>query len=240
MNFFKIITGIIFFTILFSCGSKQSILILNDFSATVTFSVTIDESVAKKIISFQGLSNTTKVPMFFDAVSITENLKKMVGCTIQNIKQESPYAVSGKVSFKDIRTIFTKKPTDKITQSFIVTQTPGKAQITIKIDKTNAKTVQDMFPGLDQAILEALAPPSIEAQEMSEAEYLEMLKNVIGSRNIPAIQSAMYDVTLTLPGTILSQTGGTQQGNTVSFKIPILKALVLEKPLEFSVAWAIK
>ena len=72
---------------------------------------------------------------------------------------------------------------------------------------------------------------------MSAAEYRAMLKSVLGEKAMPAMDAAAIGISLTAPNTVLASEGGALEGQTLKARIPMLDALVLEKPVELRLRW---
>jgi hypothetical protein len=73
--------------------------------------------------------------------------------------------------------------------------------------------------------------------QISDPEYLEMIKFSLGDEAPGLVQKSFVTITIKPEGQILSQTGGTLSGGAVVFKIPLLRLLVLDKPLDYTVSF---
>jgi hypothetical protein len=72
---------------------------------------------------------------------------------------------------------------------------------------------------------------------ITEAEYLEMIKFSLGDEGPALVKKSFIEMAIRPEGEIVSQTGGTQTNGTVVFRIPLLRLLVLDKPLDYSVTF---
>ena len=52
-----------------------------------------------------------------------------------------------------------------------------------------------------------------------------------------AIKESVLEATVTVPGSVESQSGGKLDGSTVSFSIPLIRVLLLEEPLDYSIIY---
>jgi len=86
-------------------------------------------------------------------------------------------------------------------------------------------------------LMEALSPPALEDDPVTEAEYRTMLASILGSRTAAALDAAALTLTLTAPGPVLASGGGTLSDSTLTAKIPLMQALTLEKPVELWLRW---
>jgi len=52
------------------------------------------------------------------------------------------------------------------------------------------------------------------------------------------MEAAAIAVTLSAPGNVIDSAGGVLSGRVLTAKIPIIDALVLERPIEIRIRWA--
>ena len=71
----------------------------------------------------------------------------------------------------------------------------------------------------------------------TEAEYLDMVSFSIGDQGPGLLKKSFITMTIDPEGDIVSQTGGTISGGAVIFRIPVLRLMVLDKPLDYSVTF---
>ena len=74
---------------------------------------------------------------------------------------------------------------------------------------------------------------------ISDAEYLDMIKFSLGDEAPGLLKKSFITLTIDPEGEIISQTGGTVSGSSVVFRIPLLRMLVLDKPLDYSVTFRV-
>jgi len=220
------------------CQARQSIVIRDDLGADVAFQVKVDDGVAAKLAKFRSSGAAAPDAPLFDAASVSRELSKRAGAGVPAVKQDGLNGVSGTVSFKDLRKAVADPASGPAGVKAVTVVQDGKTgKFSVFLDRTTAKDAFALFPGLDPALVEALAPPALEGQALTEAEYVEMLTSVLGSKYVPAVKAAEFVLDVTVPGTIVSRTGGTVAGRTVTWKIPVLTLLVLENPVKLGVSW---
>jgi hypothetical protein len=115
---------------------------------------------------------------------------------------------------------------------------PGWAELRIRLDRGSAAAAAKLFPGIDPYLMEALSPPALEEDPVTAAEYRTMLKSVLGDKAMPAMEAAAVAVSLSAPGKVLESSGGSLENGVLKARIPIIDALVLEKPIEIRIRWA--
>lgn len=222
---------------LFSCMPKYTLNINSDYSGTLTFEASIDEAVAKVIKNMQAMGKSNAQAsgnaFFINAKIISDELKKNPSLSAIKINQKGAYAISGSFNFTDLNTLFLDK-SGKVVKGIVqMTKNGSKSNLSFTIDRTKAKYLTDMLPGIDPEVINVLQAPAIEDEAMTEAEYLDMLQGVFGKKNIDVIKNATITCTVTVNGKLNSQLGGIATGNTVIYKMSVLQALVLERAIEY-------
>jgi hypothetical protein len=81
-----------------------------------------------------------------------------------------------------------------------------------------------------------------ERRHYTETEYLNLLEyafaDYAGKEKVrEAVIAAAINIKITVNGTIVSESGGTRDGNTVVFHIPLIKMVTLEQPIDLSVSF---
>jgi hypothetical protein len=94
-----------------------------------------------------------------------------------------------------------------------------------------------LLPGIDMDIAEILAPPALYGDELSVEEYKESLTPFLGKKGVQSLEKAKLDLKISAPSTITSVAGGKAEGRIFTTSIPLLKAMVLEEPISFSLSW---
>ncbi len=75
---------------------------------------------------------------------------------------------------------------------------------------------------------------------VTEKDYLSMISFSVGDEAPGLLKKSFITLTVRPHGDILSQSGGTQTADSVVFRIPVLRVLVLDTPLEYSVTYRLK
>lgn len=128
------------------------------------------------------------------------------------------------------------KNEDTIAQTDILrfTKGPEGQTLAIYLDKENYRQLYTLFPMLDNPLFEGLGPTE---EEIKEDEYVEMMVGVLGNEGPDILRNSMVDLKVTVKGTLVSQTGGETDGNTVTFRLPLLKVLLLNQTVEYSLTF---
>jgi hypothetical protein len=223
-----------------SCSLKQEILLKPDGSGSATFSAQVNEDFMKKMKSLQSFGDekgSASSEPFFQAEDIKAQLAENKDISVKYVTTIGKNGVEGEIAFKDFDKAFSSASKGvKAANAFTLTRSGKNATFKFSLSRSNAAALYALFPGIDKDLMELLAPPALDPEPITEAEYLTIFASS-GTNLVPIIKAAAYELTITPNGKISSQTGGTVKGNSVTFVVPILKLLVLEKPINLMVSW---
>jgi hypothetical protein len=123
----------------------------------------------------------------------------------------------------------------KKTAALAYSESGGKKTIRLHLDRSNYPQLARTFPLLANPAFAAFGPQENDAT--TDDEYLEMVSFSIGDDAPALLKKSFVILTLDPEGEILSQTGGEVTGGAVVFRIPLLRLLILDKPLDYSVTY---
>jgi hypothetical protein len=113
----------------------------------------------------------------------------------------------------------------------------GWTELVIRLARGQGRTALDLFPGIDEELIDALSPPALDEEPVSRAEYRTMLSSLLGSKAMKALDGAEFSLDLSAPGAIIESEGGQAFGKLLKVRIPILDLLCLEKPIVLRLRW---
>jgi hypothetical protein len=172
---------------------------------------------------------------FFDAASIRKDFESRPGITVTKAATPTPDTLDLELAFDSIQDVFTREESLKSAAALAYSESDGKKTIRLHLDRSNYAQLARSFPLLGNPAFAAFGPQADDTA--SDDEYLEMVRFSIGD-DAPALLKKSY-LTLTLDpeGEILSQSGGDVIGGAVVFRIPLLRLLVLDRPLDFALTF---
>jgi len=113
----------------------------------------------------------------------------------------------------------------------------GWTELSIRLARGQGRTALDLFPGLDEELIDALSPPALDEEPVSRAEYRTMLSSLLGSKAMKALDGAELALDLSAPGTIVESEGGQAVGKVLRVRIPMMDLLCLEQPVLIRLRW---
>lgn len=230
--------------LLSSCVMKQSIDLGTSGAADIRFNYVVSPTVAETVLGLQDMNSSTgtKAPAnrpLFDLKGIRAGFEKNKGITVKALSTPTKTSLAGEILVSNFESLFTSGDARKA-GLIRLDRASDTATIKIHIAKDTVGQLAALFPESERSFVDIFAPPAVEGTEMTEAEYLDMLKSIFGNSVVPDAKKSVCVLSFTPAGRILSQKGGTVQHQSVVFSIPILKVLVLEKPLDYSVTYSTK
>jgi hypothetical protein len=103
------------------------------------------------------------------------------------------------------------------------------------LDRKNFPAVMSFLPALKNPIFEGLGPQ--ENDDTTEEEYYELMDLALGEGGAESVRNAYIETKVNVRGTLISQTGGTISPGGVTFTAPLIRVLLLDKPLDYSLVF---
>lgn len=221
-----------------SCAMNQTIIIKSDGSGTLAMHVEVARLLHDYVARLSEVSDKPVLGSggkFFDAASIRKDFESRPGISVTKAATPSNDALDLELAFDSIQDVFTREESLKSAAALAYSESGGRKTIRLHLDRSNYPQLARTFPLLASPAFAAFGPQANDTT--SDDEYLEMVGFSIGD-DAPALLKKSY-LTLTLDpeGEILSQSGGEITGGTVVFRIPLLRLLVLDKPVDLSVTF---
>jgi hypothetical protein len=232
------VLALVLLAALSGCSARYDISLVKGAQADIAFSLTVDKAVMENMAQkAAGFSNDGSAPVTpeMKVETIKEALSGRKDVKVISIEKVSDTAVKGRLSVPDLAALGGTPET----AFFGYTEAAGTATLSFHLDRKNASKLPELMVGLDKTFIEILAPPALYGDELTEDEYKQALLPFIGKRDMPAFEAAKADFRITPPGKINASSGGKVEGNTFIVTVSAMKAMVLDKPIEFSLSWRV-
>ena len=214
--------------LLAACTAKPTIELKGDGSGTASMRFEVKKLFADYFTS----EGSAKV---FDAGRIEKGMEKRPGFTVKRIATPTPETLEMDLAFTDIRSLFSDKSPPDNDGIVSVTQKGGQTTVALHLDKASAKKVGALFSDVSNPAFKEMSPR--EQRTRTEKEYLEAIEFAVGKEGPPLMKSSYLELTVKVDGEIVSQTGGAIVNGAAVFRVPLLRMLMLEKPLDYSVTF---
>jgi hypothetical protein len=221
-----------------SCTVNQSITIRNDGSGTLSMRADVSKLLREYIGSLSEVSGKPAPAVggnFFDAATIRKDFEARKGLTVKKAATPTPSSFELELAYTSIRDIFSSDDTLKSAGALAWSDEGGRKTLKLHLDRTNYTQLSALFPMLKDPAIAGMGPQVNDT--ITDAEYLDMIKFSLGDDGPGLLKKSFITLTIDPEGEIISQTGGTVNGGSVVFRIPLLRLLVLDKPLDYSVSF---
>lgn len=234
----------IILTIIFSfqsCTLKQTLNINKEAAGDIRFELTlapffieVAEQLSELFPGENEISDSSNG--IFDIVKIREDFSKSSGSTLQ--KLESPYSniLQGTLVFDDIRTALNGSGSNKILEIFSFTTNNNINTLSVDLNYKSVEQFLSANPSMNTPLMESFGPMA--NRGLNDEDYLDMMQFALGNESRKGIHDSYLIIDINVDGKIISQSGGIIiDQDTVRFKIPLLRILLLDEPEFFSVSF---
>jgi hypothetical protein len=224
--------------LLAGCTVNQTIFVKADGSGTASMHAEVSQLLADYIASLaevSGKTNTAPGAPVFDVAGIRKDFSARPGVTVTKAVAPTARSLDLDLTFTSIKDVFAGDPSVKSSGVFVYSESGGKKTIQLHLDRTNYPQLAALFPPLKDPTIASLGPQVDDT--VTEEEYLQMVAFSLGDDGPALLKKSFITLTIDPEGEILSQTGGTLSGSSVTFRIPLIRLMILDKPLDYSVSF---
>lgn len=217
---------------------KNEATISVDGSGSVEFKIELQSffiEVMVDLADFAGENEALADGKLFDLEKIKEDFSKKPNVQLKSLSSPSPEILEGAFSFQEVEEVF--KGEAGLTEAGIISfnRQGEEKTFSFHLDRNNFAQVSRFLTFLDNPFFQMFSPE--ENEGTTEEEYLEMIEFALGEEGPPAIKESHIELQIYVKGKIISQTGGKLLGNSVLFKIPLIRVLMLDEPLDYTVVF---
>ena len=220
-----------------SCVIRQEALLRPDGSGAVSFDFEVESYFVDTAREMAELSSEGGLPEgdIFNIPKIREDFAEKDAVDLREVESTGTGGLEGYFTFENISDVFAAQ--EELTEAGIISLTSsGRNKIMrVRLNKGNYSQISTLFPVVDNPLFEMFGPQ--EGEDITEGEYVEMVELAFGEASARGLKRSFIELKVTIEGTVVAQTGGRIQGRSVIFKIPLIKVLLLNEPLEYTVVF---
>jgi hypothetical protein len=229
-----ILTILIFST----CTIKHEVELGKDGSGRVDFHIEIERFFLDYLLDMAELTGELELSeqsTIFDIEKIRTALSQKPGITVTRLASPAPEVVEGSFTFRNIEEVFDNEAL--LTQAKVMgfTCEDNVKSLNLHLDRGNFEHIYSLFPILASPVVESFGP--LENEDTSEKEYLEIIEFALGEEGPEGIKNSFINLYIKVNGRLLSQSGGIIDKDGVSFQIPLIRVLLLDQPLDYSITF---
>lgn len=223
--------------LLAACSVSQTIVIRADGSGTASMRVVTTKLLREYLLDLREVMGTpvSSDGSLYDVPKLQKELAARPGLTVKKVASPTPDVLEIDLAFRSVEEVYGSVESVKKSGLLLYAVSGAQKSLTVHIDRKNFKELSSVFPAMDNAAFEGIAPQEQDA--ITESEYLDMIEFTLGPDGPAALKASYVDLVVKPEGTIVSQTGGTVANGQVTFRIPLIRLLMLDKPLDYSLVW---
>lgn len=220
-----------------ACSVNQTIVIKADGSGTASMRVVTTKLLREYLLDLQEVMGTppSSDGSLYDVPKLQKELAARPGLTVKKVASPTPDVLEIDLAFRSVEEVYGSVESVKKSGLLLYSVSGGQKSLTVHIDRKNFKELSSVFPAMNNAAFEGIAPQEQDA--ITESEYLDMIEFTLGPDGPAALKASSVELVVKPEGTIVSQTGGTVASGQVTFRIPLIRLLMLDKPLDYSLVW---
>jgi len=221
--------------LLLGCSIRQDVTVQTTGSGTVAMRIQLEKVFMDYLQDLAELTGDAGGGRIFKVDEIRKSFAERDDLELRRINSPTPDLLEMEIAFRSIETAFARE--EKLQEAGIVAfaKVPEGYSIRFHLDRSNFGDIQEFLPFLKNPLFEGLAPQ--EGDVTTEAEYLEMIELALGEEGSEMLKASTIETRVAVKGTLVSQQGGSVSGNTVTFRIPLLRVLLLDKPVDYSIVF---
>jgi len=221
--------------LLAGCSVSQRVALEPDGSGTAVVRIRLEKVLLDYLLDLSEVSGAVpkEKGRIFDVEDIRKGFVGRQEVTLTRIESPAPERLDMELSFRSIDKLFAApdKPQSILTLSKSAEGTTLRAHL----DRKNFSQLLELAPFLKNPLFEGLGPQ--ENDDATEAEYLELIDLALGEGGAAAPKASTIETTIAVKGKIVAQSGGTPVAGGVVFRIPLLRVLLLDKALDYSLTF---
>jgi hypothetical protein len=217
------------------CAVNQRVALETSGSGTASVHIKMEKILTDYLKDLSEVGGTTPKEQgkIFNIEDIRKGFAAKPGVTLTRIESPSPERLDMELAFDSVEKLFAAA--DKPQTILNLKQGAQGTTLRAHLDRKNFPQLLELAPFLKNPLFEGLGPQ--ENDNTTEAEYLELIDLALGKGGAAALKASFIDTTILVKGRVVAQTGGTPVPGGVAFRIPLLRVLLLDKPLDYSLTY---
>jgi len=221
------------FLALCSCATRIDGALAADGSASLSVGLSLEQQITLLAQRLAMAGGQGGGPVL-DGPAISRSMAEAGGVASAALRNTGPAALEGQIRISAIGE-FLAAADGRGFIEFAQSGTGGHCLI--NISRENGPVIVELLSPQIADFLNALMAPLATGEEMSRAEYLELVASFYNRAVSDEIAASRIRASIDFPGAVTSVRGGTFSGRRVNFDIPLVDLLVLETPLSYEVRW---
>jgi hypothetical protein len=220
---------------LLGCTINQQVGLEVDSSGTVSMQIRLAPVFVQYMEDLSALTGETLEDGVFNVEEIKEEFAERDDVTLLSIGTPTRDTLDMKLRYTSIEDVFSSE--QELRESGIVRfEKVGQGySVRFHLDRANFPAVMTFIPALQNPLFEGLGPQ--ENDDITEEEYYELMDLALGEGGAESVRNSYIETEVNVKGTLVSQSGGKTTPGGVTFTVPLIRVLLLDKPLDYSLVF---
>jgi hypothetical protein len=220
---------------LLGCTIKQQVQLEANASGTVSMQIRLEPVFVQYIEDLSALTGESTEGQIFNVEEIKKEFAEREDVNLLAISTPTTDTLDMKLQFTSIEEVFASE--QELQQSGIIRfeKVSQGYSVHFHLDRKNFSAVMTFIPALQNPLFEGLGPQ--ENDDTTEEEYYELMDLALGEGGAESVRSAYIETKVTVRGTLVSQSGGKITQGGVTFTVPLIRVLLLDEPLDYSLVF---
>lgn len=232
---------LIIILLLQSCSLKQILYIDKTSAGNVSFELTLASyftEVAKQLSDLlpEDPEVQDSKKGLFNPEQIREDFAGDESVVLQDLESPSQEILKGRLTFEDVTNVFTgSMPADE-KGIFRFSNNRDVYTLSLELSYTTIERLLVSNPSMNSPLMESFGP--LANKGLTDNDYLDMMQFALGDESRAGIEESFLLLDVNVDGKVVSQKGGVKlDEDTVRFRIPLLRILILDETQSFSVSF---
>jgi hypothetical protein len=221
-----------------ACSVNQTLVIAENESGTFVMHAEVSTLLRDYLGSLSELSGSAspaREGRVFDATAIRKDFQSRPGIVVRKVATPASNVLDLELAFDSLQDLLSGPDALTDTGALVFVDAGDRSTLRIHLDRATWGQLARLFPPLRDPLLAQLGPQG--NGQVTDDDYLAMIGFSIGDAAPGLLRKSFITLTVQPPGEIISQSGGAMSGGAVVFRIPVLRILVLDRALDYSVTF---
>lgn len=236
MKYFQafLLLSLLFFA---SCSIQQEIFLDASGGGEYTGTFRVSQDMADYLEELASLTTSSSEEFtLFETDKIKEDLEKdQSGVHVTAVTVDDPNTLRVALTFDSLESLLESQEAQAAKIIRFTELADGSKKVHIRLDRENYEHLDALFSEEQKIVMDTFGPK--ENEGLSEEEYLEMMSYALGEQGSDLLRASIIETRVKVKGTLLDQKGGVREGDTVVFRIPLLRFLLLDEILEYQLTF---
>jgi len=228
--------------LLTGCSSRQQVDLSVNGSGTAQIRITLSPILVSYLQDLAATVAGVRVPAdqpVFDLSALHTAFSRYPALALESASTPHPDTLDLSVRFRDVAKVFSAAM-ESGPRFATFSDDGGTKTLSITVDRETIAAVLGLTPLSGSVAADVLLPPK--GDSMSPDQYVSYLSWALedyakGQDIRKVIEDARIDLNIRVAGTVISQNGGRQEGNTVIFSLPVTELVTLQKAANYSITF---